>query len=304
VDFPQFYGGTGSSIAIVGHPPDPNAPTQVVYQSRTSPGYFKTMEIPILRGRDFAPSDELGSPPAAVIDETVVKKFFGNMDPIGMQVNLPVGNAAFTIVGIAGATKSFSLSDDPVARIYYFGPQLPALTVSIAFQTIGDPAALTSAIRHEVAALDPNLPVTFKTMHEILADSLARQRFSIQLMAVFSAIAALLAAIGIYGVLAYLVDQRRRELGIRKALGARESDVIGLVVRQGSVSVLAGLAIGIAGAFGLTRLLSSLLYHVSATDPFIFAIFPIVLSIVALIAMAVPAMRAAHVDPLVSLRDE
>ncbi len=167
-----------------------------------------------------------------------------------------------------------------------------------------DPSSLTAAIRRETAALDPNLPVNFKAMDAIVADSLARQRFSIQLMAVFSALAALLAAIGIYGVLAYLVDQRRRELGIRKALGAGAGDVIGLVIRQGSIPVLAGLVLGIGGAFGLTRLLKSLLYQVSATDPVVFALLPVGLIIVALLAMIVPAQRAARVDPLISLREE
>ncbi len=176
--------------------------------------------------------------------------------------------------------------------------------VTLMIQTSGDPAALTSAIRRETAALDSNLPVTFKTMNAFIADSLARQRFSIQLMAVFSGLAALLAAIGIYGVLAYLVDQRRREIGIRKALGAGESAIVGLVLRQGALPIGAGLVIGIAGAFGLTRLIKSLLYEVSTTDPLIFAILPIAMIIVALIAMAVPARRAAGVDPLVSLREE
>jgi putative ABC transport system permease protein len=303
-DFIQFGGGAGSSVAIVGHPPDPNTPTQVVFQSRVSPGYFQTMGIPLLRGRDITPSDELGTPPVVVIDETVVKKFFQNLDPIGMQINLPLPGANFTVIGVAGATKSRDLSGDPMPRAYYFGPQVPVQVVTIMIQGVNDPAGLTSAIRHEAAALDPNLPVVIKPMDTILSDSLARQRFSIQLMAVFAAMAVLLAAIGIYGVLAYLVDQRQRELGIRIALGARAGDVLGLVFRQGSVAVVAGLIVGVAGAFGLTRLLKSLLFEVSATDPLIFVGVSAGLVLVALIAMWVPAWRATRVDPLSALHHD
>ncbi|HLJ46837.1 MAG TPA: ABC transporter permease [Bryobacteraceae bacterium] len=302
VDFIPYNGGAGSSIAIHDHPPDPNTPTQVVYQSRVSPGYLRTMGVPLLRGRDFVANDELGC--YAIVDETVVKKFYAKFDALGSLVNLPLASTDCTVIGVAGATKSFNLAAGPPARIYYFGKPVTSPVVTMIVQTVGDPTMANSAIRRDTAALDPNLPVTFKTMASFIDTSLARERFSIQLMGVFSALAAILAAIGIYGVLAYLVDQRRRELGIRKALGAREGDMIGLVVRQGSIPVGAGLIVGLAGAFALTRLIKSLLYEVSTTDPLIFAALPIGLVVVALIAMAVPASRAAHVDPLVSLRDE
>jgi putative ABC transport system permease protein len=171
-------------------------------------------------------------------------------------------------------------------------------------KTAHDPLAVVSAVRQEVSALDSNLPVDLLTMDQILADSLSRQRFSIQLIAVFAALAALLAAIGIYGVLAYLVDQRRREFGIRIALGAHSADVLTLVLRQGLVPVVAGLIAGIAAALGLTRLLKSLLYEVSATDPLIFGAVSIALLAVSLAAMYIPARRATRVDPLDALRHE
>ncbi|HKN73850.1 MAG TPA: FtsX-like permease family protein [Candidatus Acidoferrum sp.] len=171
-------------------------------------------------------------------------------------------------------------------------------------KTAYDPLALVSAIRSEIAALDSNLPVDLLTMDQILADSLARQRFSIQLMTVFAALAGLLAAIGIYGVLAYLVDQRRREFGIRIALGARSVDVLALVLRQGLIPVAAGLIAGIAGALALTRLLKSLLYEVSATDPLIFGAVSVGLIAVSLAAMYIPALRATRVSPLDALRHE
>jgi putative ABC transport system permease protein len=304
VDYIPYYGGPGSAVQIVGHPRDPGEPTQVVRQTRTSPGFFETMGIPLLRGRDFRPSDEQGAPPVAIIDETTAKKFFPDRDPLGLQLSLPMPGANFTIIGIAAATKSNSLSAPPLPRAYYWGPQVFFSSVALLIQTVGDPHSLTAAVRHEIAALDSNLPVTALTMDQILADSVARQRFAIQLMAAFACIAAFLAAIGIYGVLAYLVDQRRREFGIRIALGARPADVLGLVLRQGSIPVAAGLAAGIAAAFALTRLLKTLLYEISPTDPVIFVAVSLFLALIALLAMSLPARRATRADPVEALRHE
>jgi putative ABC transport system permease protein len=305
IDFLPYNGGPGSGgVEIAGHPRNPNEPRQIIWQTRASPGYFETLGIPLLRGRDIAPSDEQGSPGAAVIDEIVAQKLFPNTDPIGAQITVPLAGSTFTVVGVVAATKSGSLSAPPEPRIYYFGPQVPFGSLAIVMKTAYDPLALVSAVRHEVVAFDSNLPVDLLTMDQILADSLSRQRFSIQLMAVFAALAGLLAATGIYGVLAYLVDQRRRELGIRIALGARSADVLALVLRQGLVPVAAGLIAGIAGALALTRLLKSLLYEVSATDPLIFGAVSAGLIAVSLAAMFIPARRATRVDPLHALRHE
>jgi putative ABC transport system permease protein len=305
IDFLPYNGGPGSGgVEIAGHPRNPNEPQQIIWQTRASPGFFETLGIPLLRGRDIAPSDEQGSPGAAVIDEITAQKLFPNADPLGMQITVPLGGGTFTVVGVVAATKSGSLSAPPKPRVYYFGPQVPFGSLAIVMKTAYDPLALSSAVRHEIAALDSNLPVDLLTMDQILADSLSRQRFSIQLMAVFAALAGLLAAIGIYGVLAYLVDQRRREFGIRIALGARSVDVLALVLRQGLVPVAAGLIAGIAGALALTRLLKSLLYEVSATDPLIFGAVSVGLIAVSLAAMYFPARRAARVDPLEALHQE
>jgi len=304
VDFIPYYGGPGSAIQVPGIPRNPNEPTQVVRQTRASPGYFQTMGIPLLRGRDIRDSDEQGSPPVAVIDETMAKRFFGDRDPIGLQVTLPLSASTYTVIGIAGATKFGSPDAKFLPRAYYSGPGIPFASVAAVIKTTGDPLALAPAVRHEIATLDSNLPVTCLTMDQILADSVARQRFSIELMASLASIAAILAAVGIYGVLAYLVDQRRREFGIRVALGARAADVLALVLRQGSVPVAVGLVAGLGGALGLTRLLESLLYEISAKDPFIFAGVSLGSIFMALLAMAVPARRAARVDPLRALRHE
>ncbi len=304
VDFIPYYGGPGSQVDIVGHPRDPSAPTQVVYQTRTTPGFFETMGIPILRGRDFRASDEPGSPAVAIIDETVARHFFPDRDPLGEQIRLPFTRTDYTIIGVAAVTKSGNPSAPPLARAYYFGPQVPFPSVALLIKTTTAPLSLANAIRHEIAALDSNLPVTSLTMEQILADSVARQKFAIELLTGLAAVSAFLAGIGIYGVLAYLVDQRRREFGIRIALGARASDVLGLVLRQGSVPIGAGLAAGIAAALGLTRLLKSLLYEISPTDPAIFGAVSLFLIVIALVAMSLPARRATRADPLDALRHE
>jgi len=305
IDFLPYNGGPGSGgVEVAGHPRTPNEPQEIIWQTRASPGFFGTLGIPLLRGRDIAASDEQGSPGAAVIDEITAKKLFPKTNPLGMQINVPLAKGTFTVVGIVAATRSRSLSAPPEPRIYYFGPQVPFGSLAIVMKTEYDPLAVVSAVRHEVAALDSNLPVELLTMNQILADSLVRQRFSIQLMSVFAALAGVLAAIGIYGVLAYLVDQRQREFGIRIALGARSADVRALVLRQGLVPVAVGLTAGIAGALALTRLLKTLLYEVSATDPLIFAAVSMGLIVVSLAAVLIPARRATRVDPLDALRHE
>jgi predicted permease len=303
IDYPPFMGGSGSHVEIAGHPQNPNEPTEVVFQTPASSGYLETMGIPLLRGRRIRSSDDQSRNAVCDIDETVATKFFAHTDPMGMQVVLPVPKLTCTVVGVVGATKFQNLVRPPRPRIYY-SSQMPVPQISLVVKVVRDSLALVSPLRHEVAALNSNLPLSPMTMNQILADSLARQRFSIQLMTVFALIAALLAAIGIYGVLAYLVDQRRRELGIRMALGARASDVVGLVLRQGSLPVGIGLMCGIGGALAMTRYLNSLLYEISSTDPLIFTGILVGLALVALLAMSVPAYRATRVEPLEALRDE
>ncbi len=306
IDLLPFSGNySAGDFTIVGHPHDPNAPEPVVIHSRAAPGYLEALGIPLIRGRWFSNADVSGPTPVAVIDETVAKKYFSNLNPIGMQISSPTSGTNAIIIGIAGATKYKDLSAPPEPNIYYAAAQYPGPMVQLAIKTAGDPLKMVAAVRHEVAQLDPSLPLSrVDTMEHALALSLVQERFSIQLMTVFAAIAAGLAALGIYGVLAYLVDQRRRELGIRIALGATRGKVLALVVRQGSVPVAIGLAAGIAGAFALTGVLKSLLFEVSATDPMIFAAITVGLMVVALVAMAIPARRAARVNALEVLRHE
>lgn len=296
---------TAASFDIIDHPRGPDEPSPVVIRNRTDLHYFETVGIPILSGRGFTTADRDGSLPVAIIDATVRAKFFPNLDPVGQRISGPVNDVKYTIVGVAGAVKSRNLPAPPDPVIYYAAEQSPMAGLDLVVHTSVDPLSLVAAVRAELARLDPNLPLArVQTEEQRLAASLASARFSIQLMAVFAGIAAALAAIGIYGVLAYLIDQRRRELGIRIALGARAADILGLVLGQGGVSVGIGVAAGIAAAFGATWFLKSLLYEVSATDPLIFGAVSLGLMAVALVAMLVPAARAARVDPIDALRQE
>ncbi len=296
---------TGSSISIVGKQQNPGEPQPIAGSRRVLPGYLEAMGIPLLRGRRFTNADGKGAPPVAIIDEGVVKRYFpNNEDPIGRQIVGAVQTPC-TIVGVVGAVKQVDLASPPQMAVYYPADQFPGLALSMVVKTAGDPLALVPAARREVAAVDPDVPMSrVATMEHRLSDSLARRRLAVELMTVFAAMAGLLAAIGIYGVLSYVVDQRRRELAIRMALGARAGQVVRLVTAQGAWPVLAGIIAGLAGAFAATRLLATLLYEVSPRDPVVFAGVVGVLGVVALLAIAVPARRATTVEPVVALRDE
>lgn len=306
VDPLPFSGSNrGGSFNIVGRPwGNTQAVPDVAYR-RASPGYFRAMQIPVLRGRVFTPQDGPSSPKVAVVDEPFVRQFFPKENPIGIQLSGP-DPGGYTIVGVVGGIKNNNLSLPPASTIYYSSVQAPFRAMTFLVRTpAGDPLGLLPSIRREVQALDRNIPVYQpSTMEERLSDSLARTRFSTTLLAVFAGIALLLAAIGIYGVISYVVGQRGHEIGIRMALGARPQDAVLLVLRQGTASVLAGIAVGFVASLAATRALSTLLYGVSATDPVTFILLSLFLAAVALVASYIPARRATKVDPMVALRYE
>ncbi|HEV2690532.1 MAG TPA: ABC transporter permease [Bryobacteraceae bacterium] len=306
VDPMPFSGSNrGGSFNIIGRPwPSTQAIPDVSYH-RASPGYFQAMRIPVLRGRVFTEQDGIDAPKVAVVDEPFVRQFFPKEDPIGKQLSGP-DQGGYTIVGVVGGTKNNNLSDPPVSTIYYAGLQAPFRAISFVLRTSGgDPLSLVPAVRREVQALDRNMPVYRPaTMEERLSDSLARTRFSTTLLSVFAALALLLASIGIYGVISYIVSQRGQEIGIRMALGARPRDAVLLVLRQGATPVVVGIAAGFVASLGATRMLSSLLYGVSATDPVIFICLSLFLAGVALAACYIPARKATKVDPMIALRYE
>jgi predicted permease len=304
VDPLPFSGSNrGGSFDIVGRKWSKATP-DVSYR-RASPGYFQAMRIPVLKGRVFAEQDGPDAPKVAVVDEPFVRQFFPSEDPLGKQLSGPA-TGGYTIVGVVGGTKSNSLSTPPASTIYYAGLQDPFRAISVVLRTAArDPMSLLPAVRREVQALNANLPVYRPaTMEERLSGSLARTRLSTTLLSVFAALALLLAAIGIYGVISYIVSQRGHEIGIRMALGARPADAVLLVLRQGTAPVLIGIVAGFIASLGATRLLSSLLYGVSATDPVIFICLSLFLTAVALAACYFPARKATKVDPMIALRYE
>ena len=269
------------------------------------------MGIPLLKGRGFAERDAKGAAGVVIIDDVLARRFFPGGDAIGkhLTIDSPQGGGEPTppreIIGIAGNVKHFGLERESGPQIYepYLQHSYPGMTLVV--RTSSDPSGLAPAIRSEIRALEKNLLIAeIKTMEDRVATTSASRRFNTLLMVAFAAVALTLAAVGLYGVLSHSISQRRQEIGIRMAMGARGRDVLKLVVGQGMMLSLIGVAVGLAGAFGLTRLMAKLLFGVSATDPLTFALVTAMLIAVALVACYIPARRATKVDSLVVLRCE
>jgi putative ABC transport system permease protein len=269
--------------------------------------YFRTMQIPLVRGELFTERDGPDAPKKVVINETLARAVFPGQNPVGQRIAMPWGDTLRAeVVAVVGDTKSAGLDSLPKPVLYWAMDQFATTTSkSLVIRTTGDPMAVATALRGVVHAIDPEQPLAdVKPIDEYLSQSVAQRRFSMALLAGFAGIALVLAAVGIYGVLAYAVAQRTREIGVRMALGAREADVLRMVVREGLVVTGAGLAVGILGALALTRVLGSLLYDTSTTDPLTFVAVALALGAVAMFASWLPARRAARVDPVVALREE
>jgi putative ABC transport system permease protein len=298
-----------TNFSIEGRPVPTGADSIEVPLDSVSPGYFRTMGIPLQRGREFDERDVRGSTPVVIVNETFVRRFFPDEDPLGKRFVYggagPDNNQWITIVGVVGDMRRTGF-DRPV-RPETFLPHSQATsgTLTIIARTSGDPASLSNTLRGEVWAIDKDQSVfDLKTMDQTLSEMSSQRRFNMLLLGVFASLALTLAAVGIYGVMSYSVAQQTHEIGIRMALGAGQTDVLGMVVRRGMLLAASGIGIGLIGAIALTRLMSSLLYGVSATDPLTFVVIPIVLGIVALGACFVPASRATKVDPMIALRYE
>ncbi|MBA3259795.1 MAG: ABC transporter permease, partial [Gemmatimonadales bacterium] len=283
-----------------------------------TPDYFATMSIPVIRGRGLTAGDRAGALRVMVINEALAREAFPGQDPIGKRIacceSAPDGVTPLwkEVVGVVGDVRARGLEQEPVPEFYLPMLQAPAAawnwtdrTMTIAVRSAADPVSLMSPLRRAVAQVDPGLPLyNVGAMEGRLIDSMAQSRFSTMLLTVFGALALVLAAIGVYGVISYGVAQRTQEIGIRVALGAQRGDVLALVVRHGAVLAAVGLAVGLTGALLLSRLMESLLFRVSPTDPPTFATGVVVLAAVAVLAAALPARRAARTDPMVALRNE
>ena len=291
---------------IQGRPPDPPGEDHSTNYYGVSTGYFKAMGIPLLRGRLFTEQDRKDSRRVAVINEEMSKRFFPDEDPIGKGINVTNGPETFReIVGIVGDVKQYGLDQPTTLQTYEPYLQNPFSGMTLIVRSQGNLTTLGSAIRSEVLALDSEQPVSrMKPLAQVVSDSVSRRRFSMVLLSIFAAVALILASVGLYGVMSYSVTQRTHELGIRAALGARPGDVLKLVIGHGMSLAGIGLAIGLAGSFAFTRVMSSFLFGVSTTDPLTFLAISVVLGGVSLAACCVPARRATKVDPLVALRCE
>jgi putative ABC transport system permease protein len=294
---------------IAGRPLAPGELNPITTAPTVSADYFRTLGIPLRRGRFFDQRDKLGSPPVAIISEGMARRDFAGQDPIGQRLKAsgPDLNDSpyMEIVGVVGNTKYLGLSNALDAAYYQPAAQNGGQKQFLVVRSAMAAASLAPLLRREVQSIDHDVLVgAVATMEQALWDSVAQPRFRTVLLAVFAAVAVLLAAIGIYGVIAYSVAQRTHEIGVRMALGAGRSDVLRLVVGQGANLALAGIGLGLAGALALTRVLAKLLFGVSATDPLTFLLVPLLLAAVALAASFIPARRAALIDPHVALKYE
>jgi predicted permease len=291
----------------------PEGPAHNVdYYQFVTRDYLETMEIPLVAGRTFSGADEGEGAATVLVNERLVRTFYSGMDPIGRRVRPPGPDVPWlTIVGVVRDVKQGGLDEETGTEVYFLYPQVGRLvgfaprSMNVVVRTSGDPLALASAVRGEVRTLDASLPVAnLASMEDVLSTSLARPRFLTLLLGIFAAVALVLAAIGTYGVMSYSVAERRKEIGIRMALGAQASSVLRMILRQGVVTAGLGIVIGLLGAFTLSSMLQAMLFNISSTDATAFVVAPLTLSIVALIACYAPALRATRVDPAGVLKQD
>jgi predicted permease len=300
--------GNSGGFHIEGEPVRSGALLPHADVRRVMPGYFRTLRIPLRRGRAFTEPDAASSPNVAIIDDVLAKQYWPEQNPIGHRVAMASDSRSpqwYTVVGIVGNVRNRGFSAPRKGVLYFPLAQMPKLHMSLVIRTASNPEGIASAVRKVAASIDRQQPVYgVETMEQYVSESVSNQRLAVTLLAAFSVLALILAAVGIYGVISYFVSQRTHEIGIRVAMGARKSDVFRLVVGHGMVLAVAGVGIGIVGALALTRAMSSLLYGVSPTNLLTFAAVSLLLTGVGLLACYIPARRATKVDPIVALRYE
>jgi putative ABC transport system permease protein len=300
-------GGVSTDFAIVGRPPvkpdeEPSADIKII-----DSGYLRTMRIPLLQGREISDRDGAHAPRIMLINQTMAKQFWPRENPIGHRVTMKDWGPPLTgeIVGVVADVKAGPPEEPVKPMIYWPYPQFPSLFNDIVVRTTGDPLSLVSGIKAQVYSVNPEQPVSqIRTMEDVIGESLAQRRFSLVLIGIFAGVSLVLAAVGVAGVMAFLVAQRTQEMGIRMALGAQRTDIFALVFREGLRMTVLGVVVGLFGASLLTRLMVGMLYQVKPGDPLTFALAATLLSTIALVACYMPVRSATRVDPLVALRYE
>jgi putative ABC transport system permease protein len=308
-NLPLYSQGNSIGVSIEGKPEPPPGQELIVTTRIISNGYLDTMSIPLLKGRQLTDQDTDNSQNVAVVSETMARRFWPGEEVVGKRVSIGKVRSQedwIQVIGVAKDVRQFELNDDPKPQMYLTYRQFGFFDAQdLVVKTDVDPASMASAVRKAVWEIDKDQPISnIRTMETILAESIARQRFSMLLLAIFAGVALVLAAVGIYGVMSYSVAQRTHEIGIRMALGAQTMTVLKLAIGYGLKLVLAGIAIGLIAAFALTRVMSTLLFGVTATDPTTFALISLLLIAVAAIASYIPARRATRVNPIIALRYE
>jgi predicted permease len=300
---PLADGSWGQDIYIEGRPPRP--PGDYIWASHrtVSLGYFRALGIPLVAGRSFLPTDQ--DKPVAVISESMARRYWPGEDAVGRRfgISCPDGKCAWrTVVGVVGDVKELGPTDKAFTSMYFLDSMNDMTLVVRAAQ---NPTNLIADVRSIIRSADPNQTIgSIRTMQSIVSDSVAPRRLTTIISALFAALALLLAMLGLYGVIAYSVEQQRHEIGVRMALGARPQDILKMVVGQGALFASVGLALGLAGALGVTRIIRGLLFSVAPTDPAVFLTVALTAATFSLIATYLPARRATKVDPMVALRYE
>ena len=290
---------------VEGHPIHSPSDVPLVSVRIVTSRYFQTLQIPLRRGRAFTAQDRQGAPRVVIVNEALARRYWPNQDPIGKHIGNGREDGWMPVVGVVGNVRHTSLSEEPKPEMFMPLAQNARPAMRLAVRTPADPLRFAPALRRALAEVDRDQPLSrVGSMEQAVSDSIATGRFSALLLGMFAALALVLAAIGIYGVISFSVTCRTHEIGVRMALGARGADVLRAVMGQAAVLALVGVAIGLAAAFALTRLMGSMLYGIEATDPLVFAGGSLVVAAAAALASFLPARRAARVDPIVALRYE
>lgn len=304
---PLSGAGTSTNFNIEGRPVPPPQDRPMADYTAISPDYLDAMSIAVLKGRSFTDQDTATSPGRVIINETMANRFWPNEEAVGKAITVSLGSAPtrLEIVGIVADVKNAKLSGETIPGMYVPYTQSPAGFMFLVARTTPDPLSMTSTLTHEVYAIDKDQPVArIKSMAQVISESESNRNFNTVLLTLFAGLALTLAVLGVYGVIAYSVNQRKREIGIRMALGAQQRDIVKLILKQGLVLVMVGIAIGLVAAFILAKFMSSLLYQISDRDLVTFTVASLALTVVALLAICIPAFKATGIDPIIALRQE